>query len=178
MRRKRDKVKVSDERYNLFCLMMNEIEKAGRLMNEYDALPHEYDDEVLYQVESHVIQMIGQNPGTTATSIAQALGKTTSACSQCVKKLKKKRWIEQVRNEENNRQYNLYLTESGWDIFNKHELFDQECDERKCYALEKFSNEALTMYLEIQKRINEEFEKDVELSRENFIKISKEKLSC
>lgn len=168
-------MEILKKRYELFCAMMEEIDLAGRLMNEYDSLPHEYSGEVLYQVESHVIQVIGRNPGTTATEIAQMLGKTTSACSQCIKKLRKKDWIKQVRNEENNRQYNLYLTELGWDIFQKHEQFDQICYERKCEILENFSDEELETYLAIQKKINEGFLDDVKFSKVSFQTIEEKK---
>lgn len=89
---------------------MNEMDRAYDLMKEYDSLPHHYGDYVLYQAESHMIEHIGMNEGVTITKLAEELGKTRSACCQMVRKLRNKKWVEQIRNERNNREYNLYLT--------------------------------------------------------------------
>lgn len=67
--------------------MMTELKLTNQLMNEYDSLPHDYGNAVLYQSEAHLIQCIGQNDGITVTEASKLLKKTKSACSQMVKKL-------------------------------------------------------------------------------------------
>ena len=60
----------------------------------------------LYQAESQIIKAVGDQPGITASELSREFHKTNSACSQLIRKLKKKEWIRQERNEKNNREYN------------------------------------------------------------------------
>lgn len=69
---------------------MGSIDTAYDLMHVYDSLPHRYGDAVLYQSESHVVSCIGEKPQITVTDLAAILKKTTSVCSQLVRKLRKK----------------------------------------------------------------------------------------
>ena len=78
---------MDNRRYLLYCDMMTELKLTNQLMNEYDSLPHDYGNAVLYQSEAHLIQCIGQNDGITVTEASKLLKKTKSACSQLVKKL-------------------------------------------------------------------------------------------
>ena len=161
--------KIMDEKkYEVFCSIMNEMDRAYDLMKEYDSLPHHYGDYVLYQAESHMIEHIGMNEGVTITKLAEELGKTRSACCQMVRKLRNKKWVEQIRNERNNREYNLYLTGGGKRIFKNHAEFDFRCYKRNFEGLAQFGYEDLEKYLEIQKKINKSFQKDVEESEKYF----------
>lgn len=167
-------MKVSAKRYKIFCKLMGEMDASYKLMRDYDSFPHKYGDDILYQVETHIIQAIGRKPGIIVTELATLLSKTPSACSQSVRKLRKKGWVEQIRNQDNNREYNLQLTEDGWKIYNEHEKFDQKCYERNCSGLEKFTDEELNTFIEIQKQINKSFQMDVDEARETFSHIEKE----
>ena len=40
-------------------------DEAYDLMAEYDSLPHRYGDNVLYQAEGHIIDLIADHPGIT-----------------------------------------------------------------------------------------------------------------
>ena len=88
-----------------------------------------------------------------------------SACSQLIRKLRKKDWIEQIRNPENNREYQLFLTESGWKIYEEHDRFEQACYKRSFNNLKEFSEEDLKKYISIQKKLNETFAIDVKESK-------------
>lgn len=157
-----------EERYKLFCKLIDTFDEGWHLVYEYDKMPHRIYNEMLYQSESHTIQFIGKNPGTTMTALAKALGKTPSACSQMVHKLQKKGWVEQKRNSENYREYLLELTEPGWAVFEKHEKFDHECYQRECRRLEAFSNEQLMTYIAVQNTLNQAFLQDIEESQKHF----------
>lgn len=157
-----------ESRYELFCKIMDEIDRTYDLMTEYDSMPHQYGEYNLYQAESHLIEYIGEHEGVTITVLAEKFGKTRSACSQMVKKLRDKKWVEQIRNEKNNREYNLYLTETGKHIFKNHAEFDERCYKRNFNGLKQFSCEELNTYLSIQKKVNESFQKDVEESYSYF----------
>ena len=104
---------MEDQREALLRQIWAAQDEAYDLMYEYDSLPHQYGENTLYQSEAGIIDLIGEHPEITVTELAAILKKTPSACSQIVRKLRAKGWVEQVRNAENNRIFNLYLTDSG-----------------------------------------------------------------
>lgn len=157
-----------EERYEFVCEIMGEMDKAYDFMYEYDSIPHSYGNDVLYQAESHLIQHIGQREGVTITELSKILNKTRSACSQIVRKLCKKGWVEQVRNVKNNREYKLYLTEKGMEIYKNHEEFDKSCYRNYFTGLEQFSEKELKTYLKVQKKINDLFKCDIERTYRYF----------
>ena len=60
-----------------------------------------------------------------------------------------------MRNQHNNREYNLFLTEAGWRVFNDHHKFEQACYARTFQKLEIFTDEELELYCRVQQRLNE-----------------------
>ncbi len=135
------------------------------LNTEYESYPRKYGDDFFYMAETHMIQYIGKNPGMTVTDIATEFRKTTSAVSQIIKKLKKRNLIEQVRNTLNNREYNLFLNDNGWEIFNQHEEYDRVEYEKSCLFLEEFSEEELENYIKIQECLNNAIAEAIKRSR-------------
>lgn len=144
-------------------------DEAYDLMYEYDSLPHRYGAHILYQSEAHIIDLIGEHPEITVTELAAILKKTPSACSQIVRKLRAKGWVEQVRNAENNRIYNLSLTESGQAVYQEHTAFNRSCQKATFQLLSKFSIEELEHHLMVQQRLNEAYERDMEQSKHHFV---------
>lgn len=144
---------------------------AYDLMSEYDSLPHYYGSVVLYQAEAYIVNLVGQNPGITVTQLAEILNKTTSACSQIVRKLKAKGFVAQIRNPGNNRLYNLELTKEGAEVFQAHISFNQECQQKTFDLLKDFTDEELLVHLRVQKRLNEAYQDDVKRSKEQFAKV-------
>lgn len=145
-------------------------DQAYDLMNEYDSLPHRYGEDTLYQAEGHIIDLIAVHPGITATDLAEILRKTVSACSQIIRKLRGKGWVEQTRNPDNNRLYNLTLTESGARLYQAHLAFSQDCQEKTFALLADFTEEELTAHLRVQQAINMAYHGDVQRCRENIDK--------
>lgn len=141
---------------------------AFDLMVEYDSLPHQYGENTLYQAEAHMIDLIALHPDITITDIANILRKTPSACSQIVRKLRAKGWVEQFRNESNNRIVNLRLTAEGEKVFQDHDAFERDCQRLTYEKLDEFTDEELALYLKVQQRINEAYQGDVQRSREHF----------
>ena len=141
---------------------------AYDLMSEYDSLPHSYGENVLYQAEAHLIDRISLHPGVTVTDLANMVRKTPSACSQHVRRLRDKGWVEQVRNAANNRQVMLRLTPAGEHVYRDHAAFDKQCQALTFRRLEGFTEAELAAYLSIQRRINEAYADDVRRSREYF----------
>lgn len=141
---------------------------AYDLMTEYDSLPHQYGKYTLYQAEAHLIDLIALHPDITITDIANILRKTPSACSQIVRKLRAKGWVEQLRNEANNRIVNLRLTPEGENVFQDHDAFERECQQLTYEKLSAFTDEELSIHLKVQQRINEAYQGDVQRSRAHF----------
>lgn len=155
-------------REELLNLVWEEQDTAYDLMCEYDGLPHHYGENILYQAEGHLIDLIALYPGITTTDLAGILKKTVSACSQLVHKMRKKGWIKQTRNENNNRQYNLELTESGQKVYKDHAEFSQDCQKITFDMLNEFSKEDLERHIAVQKVLNEAYRGDIRRSRERI----------
>lgn len=156
---------VSKSRYKLFCKLIESFDEGCKCVHDYDALLHDYNGAILYQAESQFIHEIGQNPGITITELASLFDKTRSACSQLMRRMKNKGWLYQDRNNENNREYNLYLTEDGYKIFNKHLEFEKKCYMRTAEMLSGFSDDELKIYMKVQNELNNAFKVDVEESK-------------
>lgn len=152
-------------RYDLICRLIDSFDWGCKYVNDYNALLHDYSGVVLYQAESQFIHQIGANPGITITELAAFFDKTKSACSQLMRRMKDKGWLDQIRNEENNREFNLYLTEDGQKIYEFHKEFEEGCYRRTAQMLDQFSEEELNGYIGIQNKLNEAFRMDVEESR-------------
>lgn len=159
---------MNEKRAELLDQIWTAQDTAYDLMCEYDSLPHRYGENILYQAEAHLIDLIALHPDITITDISNILRKTPSACSQIVRKLRAKGWVEQIRNEENNRVINLRLTEEGMKVFQDHDAFDQDCQEKTFKRLDAFTDEELAVALTVQQRINEAYQDDVRRSREYF----------
>lgn len=153
------------ERYQMFKKLLDSFDEGLLRADEYDALLHDYNGVVLYQSESKVIQYVGETPGITAADLTKPMGITASAVSQIIKKLRKKGWILQKKNEDNYREYNLYLTQEGEEIFSLHGAFEKRCYNRTYHMLDGFSVEDMAVYIAVQKKMNQAFEIDVEESR-------------
>ena len=156
---------MEDQREALLRQIWAAQDEAYDLMYEYDSLPHQYGENTLYQSEAHIIDLIGEHPEITVTELAAVLKKTPSACSQIVRKLRAKGWVTQVRNEENNRIFNLHLTESGQRVYQDHTAFNQSCQSSTFQLLETFSTQELEHHLMVQKKLNEAYQEDVQHSK-------------
>ena len=156
------------DREDILKLLWEQQERAFDLMTEYDSLPHHYGENVLYQAEAYVVNAIGNNPNTTITELALTLNKTTSACSQIVKKLVSKGLVEQARNKENKRIYNLFLTKSGQQLYKDHVEFNEKCQKITFEMLSEFSDEELMIHTKVQNMINNSYQGDVDRTKDKY----------
>ena len=157
-----------EERKKLLQQIWESQNIAYDLMVEYNTLPHHYGEYTMYQAEAHLINLIALYPDITITDIANILRKTPSACSQIVRKMRIKGWVEQIRNKDNNRIVNLRLTEEGERISKDHVKVEELCQDLTFKKLDGFSERELQTYLDIQKRINEAYQDDIRRSRTSF----------
>ena len=156
---------MEKERAKLLDELLNQIDRAYDLMEEYDSISRKYGEVILYQVEAHLIKYIGEHPGTTVSDIAQDLNKTSSAASQMVKKLQTKGLIEQIKNEKNRRNTFLNLTSAGWSLYEAREKFEQHCYELTFEYLAEFSEKEIEVVCRILDRMNQTFKLDIEDSK-------------
>ncbi len=159
---------MKQQRESLLRAVWQAQDEAYDLMYEYDSQPHRYGSNTLYQSEAHIIDLIGEQPAITVTELAAALKKTPSACSQIVRKLRAKGWVEQIRNEDNNRILNLRLTESGVQVYHAHTAFNAACQAATFQLLSAFSPEELEHHLAVQRALNKAYSQDVEKSRQQI----------
>lgn len=156
---------MNNQRFKLVCELLNVFDKGWDYVNEYNSLLHDYNGIILYQAESQFIHKIGDSPGITVTELSEYFGKTKSACSQLMYRMKKKGFLFQERNPKNNREYKLYLTKDGEKLYQSHKEFETRCYRRTAEMLDFFSESQLDTYIQIQKKINESFALDVAESR-------------
>lgn len=125
------------------------------LTTENNDYPIYYGDIPLCYTERRIIMLIGENPEITVTEMAARIRKTVSICSQTVRKFANLGWVEQTRNLQNKRIYNLTLTDEGAKVFGT--CSKRYSNEKKAIinSLEKFSDEELEIYTRIQEAINE-----------------------
>lgn len=156
---------MENRRKELLQKLWSAQDEAYELMAEYDSLPHTYGSVVLYQAEALVVNLIGEHSDITITELGSILKKTASACSQIVRKLKSKGLVEQVRNESNNRQLNLRLTDAGKQIYLDRLSLNLECQNILFQMLREFSDEEIAHHIAVQERINQAYRGDIDRSK-------------
>jgi DNA-binding MarR family transcriptional regulator len=97
------------------------------------------DGSKVYRFELHIIDLIGKNRGITVNELAQALKVTKGAVSQVITKLEKEGAVEKVRNENNRKNVNLYLTPKGEKVFEGHKRFHDNINSKLDAYFEKYS---------------------------------------
>ncbi|WP_308698699.1 MarR family transcriptional regulator [uncultured Thomasclavelia sp.] len=140
------------------------VDEGFDIMQEYANKPRQFNGIMLYPVETQTLEIIGQNPGITASKIAKELKKTLSASSQILKKLEQKELVSRIKNPHNNREYNLYLTDVSKSIIDLHSELDEMIYSRYQEDLKDLSNEEILNFIKVQKVLNKEFLRDLEES--------------
>lgn len=87
---------------------------------------HDYGTGELYtSTEVHTVTRIEENPGITATQIAEATFRTKSAVSQMIAKLEAKGLVYREKNPNNGKQHFLYVTPKGKHLSLCHKAYDE-----------------------------------------------------
>lgn len=86
---------------------------------------HDYGTGELYtSTEVHLVTRIEENPGITASQIAEVTNRTKSAISQMLTKLEAKGLIFRERDPNNGKQFFLYVTPKGKHLSLCHKAYD------------------------------------------------------
>lgn len=93
----------------------------------YHSELHDYGTGELYtSTEVHIVTRIEENPGITASQIAQYSCRTKSAVSQMVSKLEAKELIYREKDPNNGKQQLLYVTPKGRHLSLCHKAYDEK----------------------------------------------------
>lgn len=131
-----------------------ESTKLVSIMSEFDGEQHLYGDNLMYQIEGSVIDLIAENPGINITEISAEIRRTISACSKFIKKFVDNGWVEQTRNPYNKRVFNLSLTPEGMEVYNARRVFNEKCQQIIYNNLSEFSVEDIEKYTQINRALN------------------------
>lgn len=123
------------------------------LHTDLNLQPFYCDGAPLCQAEISCIERIGRMPDITITELSKIMYKTPSACSQIVRKLVDKELVEQLRNRDNKRIYNLRLTEKGRKIREEHQVFMGDFFHNLIVSFEDVSEEELEICLKVNERM-------------------------
>lgn len=106
-----------------FADISDRYQQVGQ--NYYKEL-HDYGTGELYtQTEVHTVTRIEENPGITASKIAEDTYRTKSAVSQMLSKLEAKGLIYRERDPNNGKQHFLYVTAKGKHLSICHKSYDE-----------------------------------------------------
>lgn len=125
------------------------------ITNENDSFPKYHGEIALYHTERQILIIVGDHPGITITEIAPMIHKTTSICSQIIRKFVNYGWVEQNRNEKNRRIYNLQLTAEGKLAYDTYASYMNWEKEMIINVLKECSPEELEAYMNVQIAMNE-----------------------
>lgn len=105
--------------YQFWTRMKNKI-------NESERTPRRYGIEILLTpAEIHLIQAIGDHPGSNVRTVALVLGITPGAASQMITRLAKKELIQKVRGRKNEKEVHLELTSLGETAYQEHKTIHE-----------------------------------------------------
>lgn len=117
-----------EERENFFRILNNEMEKVYRFtLTFYEYLYEKRDygnGEPLSMLEIHILTDVNDNPGMTVTELAKKWKRTTSAVSQIIKSFYDGGLIDRVRNKDDGKVNNLYITDEGKKLVDIHKHYD------------------------------------------------------
>lgn len=102
-------------------------DRYQQVSTNYRSELHDYGTGELYtSTEVHMVTRIEENPGITASRIAEATFRTKSAVSQMVSKLEAKELVYREKDPGNGKQHFLYVTPKGKHLSLCHKAYDEK----------------------------------------------------
>jgi DNA-binding MarR family transcriptional regulator len=113
-----------DTKEDLIADAIRELLRIAHLYSRIEAIPiHVSEDLKVSTSEAHTIQAIGERETINVTQVADHFGITKSAASQMAAKLEKRGFLLKKPAAHSNKEFELALTELGWQAFHAHERF-------------------------------------------------------
>jgi DNA-binding MarR family transcriptional regulator len=105
------------------------FQRVMKLADQLEKRPRRFGtDELLTSAEIHLIEVIGENEGSSVTDLANALGVTKGAVSQNLKKLDNKGFIVKRQDPDNLSRNSVSLTTKGKTAFFAHQHWHETMD--------------------------------------------------
>ena len=104
--------------------------------------------ELYTSTEVHMVSRIEENPGITASRIAEDTLRTKSAVSQMIAKLEAKDLVYREKDPNNGKQHFLYVTEKGRYLSQCHKNYDEKSVQIEA-LVEHFGMEAIENYVAV-----------------------------
>ena len=134
---------------NLVHRLADLTDRYQQLGQDYYKALHDYGTGELYtSTEVHLVTRIEENPGITASKIAEETLRTKSAVSQMIAKLEAKELVYREKDPDNGKQHFLYPTEKGRYLSQCHKAYDEQNTPIK-EIVERFGLDALEHYVQI-----------------------------
>lgn len=105
------------------------------------------DDMVFFRGESHIIKLIGDQPGIINSEVARKLGVQRTVVFRTIKNLEGRNIIEKRTSEINKKQLCLSLTEKGRDVYERLVEYQQKKNEIFFSYLSELSDSELDTVL-------------------------------
>jgi DNA-binding MarR family transcriptional regulator len=140
------------------------------LMSAYQSIPREYSPGFfMNEVETHTLGFIGKQPGITAKEICQKTYRTKGTISAMLSRLEEDGFLEQHINPDNQRERNLYLTEEGRYVMERHTAYDRKTTYDYIAELSEFCTpEEINGFFKVTHFRNEYFEKVLEREKKRY----------
>lgn len=130
---------MSSEKLNTIVIKFNRILNKFAIIEKMSL--NDVDGIKLTCQQMHLIDIIGKMPERNVTELAKVLGVTKGAVSQKLTWLEKKGFIIKLREQGNNRDTFVKLTDIGWEAYNCHDRFHKEVDSVLFDKIENISDD-------------------------------------
>lgn len=133
--------------------VMELFRKVVQKKHRQDNAPHRFGtDELMFQAEMYLLEVIGENRGLSVTELATLLGITKGAVSQTLKKLTAKGLAKKLVDPRNNARVTLELTASGQRAFLAHQRWHAATDQGFKLYLASLSEDDVALLAEFLTR--------------------------
>ncbi|MGN0294368.1 MAG: MarR family winged helix-turn-helix transcriptional regulator [Lachnospiraceae bacterium] len=140
------------------------------LMTAYQSIPREYSPGFfMSEVEIHILGFICRNPGITAKDICRKTYRSKGTISSILSHLEEDGFIRQEVNAENQRERNLFLTDKGLYVHERHTDYDRRTTYDYILKASEFCTaEEINGFFKVTNFRNEYFEKVLEEERKKY----------
>ena len=147
------------------------------LMSAYQSIPREYSQGFfMSEVEIHILGFIHKTPGITAKELCRKTYRSKGTISSILSHLEEEGFIRQDVNSQNQRERNLFLTEKGQYVHERHTDYDRRTTYDYISKASEFCTpEEINGFFKMTNFRNEYFEKVLENERKNYAEFKKKK---
>ena len=129
--------------------LADQADRYQQVSQDYYKTLRDYGTGELYtSTEVHMVSRIEENPGITASKIAEDTLRTKSAVSQMIAKLETKGLVYRQKDPCNGKQHFLYVTDKGRYLSQCHKNYDEKSVQIEALVTH-FGIEAIESYVEV-----------------------------